>query len=304
MKTICVVLLVILGTIQGIKFSNLSEAGNLKYYKKFLHNQGSTVVANQANKEANHAIKGTSKAFKDAVSHLNSLKQPNVYKVITPTNFGDRQRLRNEAHNLRREIRQIKQDNHENNVKQERHINSLEATRDDYVANNHSGTTSLEQQQTQIKYQINHDEKYREKYVAREVTNEQRAENESSRPDKNRLLKLANFDKNRSEYFAKKAHHQFDKLQDLQNEETDRDRKLSKKVGRMDHKINSAEQNAYKVRAEGDDTLRPVVYKEKKIEDALHRGHVANRAGVNDRNVKKVTNLVNKAHKQLKKINK
>jgi len=302
MKTICVVLLVILGSIQAIKFSKLSEDGNLKYYKRFLHNQGSTVVANEANKAANSVIKGTSKGIKDAFSHLNSLKVPHGYNVATPTNFGDRQRLRNEAHNLRKEIRQIKQDNHENNVKQERHINSLEASRDDYVANNHSGTTSLEQQQTQVKYQINHDEKYREKYLAREVTNDKRAERDSSQPDKKRLLKLANFDKKRSEVFAKLAHHQFDKLQDLQNEETDRDAKLSKTVGEMDHKIHSAEQNAYKVREEGEDTLRPVVYKEKKIEDALHRGHVANGAGVNDRNVKKVTDIVNNAHEQLKKI--
>jgi len=287
-KTLCITitLLFIIGTLNALKYQkNEAElSGSLKFYKRFLKNRaenqlGHTIdnfhvpkhIINKPKKHKLHLPHISTSAVVSTVKRVSHATRGHDY-VKTPVNFPERQDMRKTIYDINHDIHETKRSNTRENIEQEKHVLKLKTAQKNYVEDARSQGHQNGEREQALKYQINHDEKFKEAFEKRANKNAIKAQESDDKDTKVRFLQSERFDKSRVNYYQEKENQHYDSLRNLGNEDQNRDDKVEHTEHRLKEGVYKAELEAYKIRTKGEHNAKKLERKEEAHVESLSKG--------------------------------
>lgn len=265
---VCLLVLFLTSTILAIKTSRATAQSASKYNSLDLHYY-------RQYKENQHNLEKEAREAKEA-AHVHS----------PADTFHQQQDLRTDAFKLKQEILDVQNKTKLDNHNAQHEVDAIKTKIHDFAHHQeHTGDQGDEESQ-QLKYKINHNEKFRQVYEHRAEENAASAMTKIAPAAAKDKQDLAKWDHKQEEHYAGKAHHEMDELTHNKKGEEDDEKGITNKLADMQNELEKARKDREALLEKGAQRLEKLNEKLAVAESRLSNGLAVSNvtAAVSDEN--------------------
>jgi len=199
------------------------------------------------------------------------IREANKFKNPAET-FHQQQNLRGQAYNLKEKILDSKRETQQAELKAGHHVEAVKSQINNFENQQKNSGDQLEAKNQQLKYKINHSEKFRQVYEHRAEENAASAMVQPTVAQRNQKQDLAKWDHKQEQHYASEAEGDMKQLAHNKKDVESREAGIAKKLENMHKDLEAAKKDTLTVEAKGAERVERLEHKSMGVEQRLHEG--------------------------------